>query len=168
MIKKNLILANLTALSLILFLLESMLPLPIPAPGAKLGLSQVVVLFALYCFSAKDAFLLLVIKCALSSMFFGGPTVFIYSAAGGLLSLSVMIALKESKKFSIFGVSAAGGFFHNFAQLTVAYFILNTKSFFYYISVLGPVGIVTGLIVGFLAKEILRRINYTVYNNNIC
>lgn len=158
MIKKNVILANLVALSLILFLLESMIPLPILAPGAKLGLSQVVVLFTLYYFSAKDAFLLLVIKCALSSMFFGGPTVFVYSVAGGILSLSVMTALKKSEKFSIYGVSAAGGFFHNFAQLTVAYLILNTKSFFYYLSVLGPIGIVTGLVIGFIAKEVLKRI----------
>ena len=156
--KKNAILANLVALSLILFLLESMIPLPILAPGAKLGLSQVVVLFTLYYFSAKDAFLLLIIKCALSSMFFGGPTVFVYSVAGGILSLSVMTALKKSEKFSIYGVSATGGFFHNFAQLTVAYLILNTKLFFYYLSVLGPMGIVTGLVIGFIAKEVLKRI----------
>jgi len=158
MIKKNVILANLVALSLILFLLESMIPLPIFAPGAKLGLSQVVVLFTLYYFSAKDAFLLLVIKCSLSAMFFGGPTVFAYSLAGGILSLSVMTALKTSERFSILGVSAAGGFFHNFAQLTVAYLILNTKSFFYYISVLGPIGIATGIVIGFIAGEILKRI----------
>ncbi len=167
MIKKNVALANLVALSLILFLLESMIPIPIFAPGAKLGLSQVVVLFTLYYFSAKDAFLLLIIKCALSSIFFGGPTVFVYSVAGGILSLSVMTALKRSEKFSIYGVSAAGGFFHNFAQLTVAYLILNTKSFFYYLSVLGPIGIVTGLVIGFIAKEVLKRIKLFLYNSGI-
>ena len=160
MIKKNVILANLVALSLILFMLESMIP--IFAPGAKLGLSQVVVLFTLYYFSAKDSFLLLFIKCTLSSMFFGGPTVFIYSISGGILSLAVMTALKKSERFSILGVSAAGGFFHNFAQLIVAYLILNTKSFFYYLSVLGPIGIITGLVIGFIVVEILDRIKLLI------
>jgi len=166
MIKKNIILANLVAVSLILFLLESMIPLPILAPGAKLGLSQVVVLFTLYYFSAKDAFLLMFVKCVLSSMFFGGPVVFIYSIAGGILSLSVMTVLKNSAKFSVFGISAAGGFFHNFAQLVVAFFVLKTKSFFYYLSVLGPIGIATGIVIGIITNEILKRTTLLSYGKS--
>lgn len=158
MIKKTLILANLIALSLIMFLLESMIPLPFFAPGAKLGLSQVIIVFILFYFSAKEAFLALIIKCALSSAFFGGPTVFAYSIAGGITSLLVMSFLKTSGKFSILGISAAGGFFHNMAQLATAYLILNTASFLYYACILGPIGIITGIAIGFIAKEILTRV----------
>lgn len=164
MIKKTVTLANLVALSLILFLLESMIPLPIFAPGAKLGLSQVITVFTLYYFSAKDALTILVIRCILSSMFFGGPIVFIYSIFGGLTSLFIMILLKKSGKFSIYGVSAAGGFFHNFAQLVVAYFLMNTKAFLYYVSILCPIGIVTGLIIGFISGKLLKRMKFLKSN----
>lgn len=157
MIKKTVLLANLVALSLILFLLESILPLPLFAPGAKLGIAQVVTVFTLYYFSAKDAFLVLLTRTTLSAIFFGGPTIFLYSAAGGIFSLFIMTLLKKSGKFSLYGVSAAGGFCHNLAQLIVAYFILNSNAFFHYISVLCPVGIATGLVIGYVASEILRR-----------
>lgn len=157
MIRKNVLLANLVALSLILFLAESMLPLPLFAPGAKLGISQIITVFTLYYFSAKDAVLVLMMRTALSAIFFGGPFVFLYSAAGGVFSLLMMTLLKKSGKFTIYSVSAAGGFCHNIAQLTVAYFILNSNAFFYYISILCPIGIATGLIIGYVANEILRR-----------
>lgn len=157
MIKKPVLLANLVALSLILFLLESALPLPLFAPGAKLGIAQVATVFTLYYFSAKDAFTVLLTRSALSAMFFGGPTIFLYSAAGGIFSLLMMTLLKKSGKFSIYGVSAAGGSCHNLAQLVVAYFVLNTDAFFYYASALCPIGIATGLIIGYVAGEILRR-----------
>lgn len=158
MIKKTVTLGNLVALSMILFLLESAVPLPFFAPGAKLGLSQVITIFTLYYFSAKDAAVVLIIRALLSSFFFGGPTVFLYSVSGGIFSLIVMSILKNCNIFSIFSVSAAGGFCHNMAQLTVAYFLSYSKSFFYYATILGPIGILTGLIIGYIANIVLKRL----------
>lgn len=165
MIKKTVILGNLVALSMILFLLEGLIPIPFIAPGAKLGLSQVVIVFTLYFFSFKDAALVLVSRTLLSSLLFGGPTVFFYSVAGGALSLIVMLLLKKSNIFTIFSVSAAGGFCHNLGQLTVAYLLTESKSFFYYASVLCPIGIVTGLIIGYVANILLQRVKLSRFSN---
>ena len=151
--------ALLTALSLILFILEGFLPLPLPVPGAKLGLAAIVTLIALYLLPARDAALMLTLRIVLASAFGGGLAPMIYSLAGGAASFAAMVLLKRYTQLSIVGISAAGGFLHNMAQLLVAAAVLETTALFVYAPVLGIVGILTGILIGITARVILQKIS---------
>ena len=151
--------ALLTALSLILFILEGFLPLPLPVPGAKLGLAAIVTLIALYLLPARDAALMLTLRIILASAFGGGLAPMIYSLAGGAASFAAMVLLKQYTQLSIVGISAAGGFLHNMAQLLVAAAVLETTALFVYAPVLGIVGIFTGILIGITARVILQKIS---------
>ena len=151
--------ALLTALSLILFILEGFLPLPLPVPGAKLGLAAIVTLIALDTMSTRDAALMLTLRIVLASAFGGGLAPMLYSLAGGAASFAAMALLKRCTQFSIVGISAAGGFLHNMAQLLVAAAVLETTAVFVYAPVLGIVGILTGILIGIAAQIILQKIS---------
>lgn len=150
--------ALLTALSLILFVLEGFLPLPQPVPGAKLGLAAIVTLIALHLLSARDAALMLTLRILLASALGGGVAPMLYSLAGGAASFAAMALLKKNTQLSIVGISAAGGFLHNMAQLLVAAAVMQTTALFSYAPVLGLVGILTGIGIGMSAQTILQKI----------
>ena len=151
-------LALLTAISLSLFVLEGMLPIPFLAPGAKLGLANIVTVFALYTCSAPEALLVLCLRVGLASLFGGGPTVFLYSLAGGLLSFAAMLLLQRTNAFSLPAVSAAGGLFHHLGQLFAALAMTGTPALLTYLAILGPIGMMTGLATGCAAASIFQRI----------
>ena len=146
--------ALLISLSLILFLVESLLPPLVLPPGAKFGLANVVTLIALYLLSEVDALIILLTRIFLSGIFAGSPTIILFSLSGGLLSLVAMILLKRTRKFSIVGVSAAGGFFHNLGQIFVAIIFMSSQKFLFYLPIIGTCGIFIGVLIGLLAKEI--------------
>ena len=150
--------ALLTALSLILFVLEGFLPLPLPVPGAKLGLAAIVTLIALHLLPARDAALMLTLRILLASFFGGGVAPMLYSLAGGTASFAAMALLKKHTQLSIVGISAAGGFLHNMAQLLVAAAVMQTTALLSYAPVLGFVGILTGIGIGMSAQIILQKI----------
>ena len=150
--------ALLTALSLILFVLEGFLPLPLPVPGAKLGLAAIVTLIALHLLPARDAALMLTLRILLASFFGGGVAPMLYSLAGGAASFAAMVLLKKYTQLSIVGISAAGGFLHNMAQLLVAAAVMQTTALLSYAPVLGFVGILTGIGIGMSAQIILQKI----------
>ena len=145
-------------LSLILFAAESLLPPVILPPGAKFGLANVVTVAALYLLTETDVLIILSARIFLAGIFASSPSTMIFSASGGLLSLSLMILLKRTGKFSVVGVSAAGGFFHNVGQLVAAIFFANSVKLVNYLPVLGVSGLFVGLMIGLLSKEILIRV----------
>ena len=153
-------LSLLTAISLSLFVLEGLLPVPFLAPGAKLGLANIVTVFALYTLRARDVLAVILVRIALASLFGGGPTVFFYSIAGGLLSFAAMYALKKTGRFSLPAVSAAGGFFHHVGQLAAAIAMTGTMSLLTYLAILGPVGLATGLATGWTASLVRKRVRF--------
>ena len=150
--------ALLTALSLILFVLEGFLPLPLPVPGAKLGLAAIVTLIALHLLPTRDAALMLTLRILLASALGGGVAPMLYSLAGGAASFAAMVLLKKYTQLSIIGISAAGGFLHNMAQLLVAAAVMQTTALLSYAPVLGFVGILTGIGIGMSAQIILQKI----------
>ena len=150
--------ALLTALSLILFVLEGFLPLPLPVPGAKLGLAAIVTLIALHLLPTRDAGLMLTLRILLASTLGGGVAPMLYSLAGGAASFTAMVLLKQHTQLSIVGISAAGGFLHNMAQLLVAAAVMQTTALFFYAPVLGFVGILTGIGIGIAAQVTLQKI----------
>lgn len=147
-----------TALALIFSYVESLIPFHIGIPGVKLGLANLIIVIALYKMNVKSAYLLSVTRVVLSGFMFGSLFGILYSLAGGMLSLTVMAVLKKSGGFSIMGISIAGGVSHNIGQLIVAMLVVETYSVFYYLPVLLAAGLITGLIIGIMANEMLKRL----------
>ena len=133
----------LTALALIFSYVEFLVPLPIPVPGIKLGLANIVVLVCLYLLGEKYAFFINCTRIALAALLFGSLFSALYALAGGLVSFAVMALLKKTDLFSVCGVSMAGGVFHNLAQTAVAAAITKTAGLFGYFPVLLAAGLIT-------------------------
>lgn len=153
-------LSLLLSLSLALFMFEGLIPLPFLAPGAKLGISNIITVIALYTLRPHDALLILLLRIVIGSLLGGGPTVMAYSLAGGLLSFGGMAALKHGGKFSVIGVSLAGGFMHNLGQLFIAAWAVESMGIFSYLPILGLCGLVTGAVIGLLAAMALPRLSF--------
>ena len=147
-----------TALALIFGYVESLFPIFLGVPGIKLGLANLLILVILYRWGMKEAYLLSVVRVVLSGFIFGNLFSILYSLSGALLSLTVMCLLKKSEKFTVIGISMAGGVFHNIGQLLMAGIALQSFSIFYYFPVLLISGMLTGIMIGILVRELLKRI----------
>lgn len=154
--------ALLTTLALILSYVESQVPAFFAFPGMKLGLTNLVVMIALYRLGSRDAVMVNLIRICLGALLFGNGFSLAYSLAGGLLSGMTMILLKKTEKFSIVGVSVAGGVSHNIGQILVAMVLLGTWQVAGYLVVLWASGIGAGLVIGLLGGEVLRRLPQSV------
>ena len=153
------LIAALTALALAISVAESWLPASfIPIPGVKLGLANIVTLFALYFLSLPRAATVLALRCVLGSLFGGGVTALAFSLTGGLLALLVMWLLLRTKKFSLAGVSIAGAAAHGVGQILAAMALLATPSVFFYLPALLLSAIFTGALTGILAYALIHRL----------
>ncbi len=159
--------AVLTALALIFSYVEALIPFSFGVPGIKLGLSNLVVLIALYGIGASYAFGVNLARILLSGLLFGGVSAMIYSLAGGILSFAVMYALKKTRLFSPVGVSMAGGVMHNVGQLTAAALIVETSQIYLYLPALLISGMITGVLLGIASVWILRRLTRTSFFRGI-
>ena len=148
-----------TALALIFSYVESLIPINFGIPGVKLGLANLITLIALYKMSVKEAFLISIARVILSGFIFGNLFAILYSLAGGLLSLAIMTWFKRSNKFSIYGISMAGGVFHNVGQLMMAILVVESVTIAGYLPVLLVSGLLTGLVIGVVSGETLKRID---------
>lgn len=148
----------LTALALALSWVESLVPLFTAAPGMKLGLGNLVAVFALYRMTARDAAVLSLARVLLVSATFGNAFSFAYSLAGAALSLGVMALLKRTGRFSIVGVSMAGGVSHNMGQLLVAMAALGSAQLGWYLPGLLAAGTAAGAAIGGVGGVITERI----------
>ena len=151
----------LIALAFVLSYIESLIPVFIAIPGAKLGLTNLVVLIALERFGKKDAFIINMIRILLVGFTFGNTFSLLYSFAGGILSFLIMILLKKTKKFSLVGISVGGGVGHNIGQIIVAAFVLETRALIYYLPFLFAIGTLAGAVIGILSAEIIKRLPNT-------
>ncbi len=147
-----------TALALIFSYVEMLIPIQFGVPGIKLGLANLMIVIMLYKSGPKDALLLSVVRIVLSGFLFGNLFAILYSLAGGILSLAVMAVLKARGSFSVMGVSIAGGVSHNIGQLAVAMAVVETYRVGYYLPVLLTAGVVTGMLIGLVSNEVLKRI----------
>ena len=151
--------AMLVALAFVLSWLEAQIPTFIAVPGVKLGLTNLVVLLALYRLGWKDALAINLVRIVLSGLTFGSVASMLYALAGGALSGVGMIAVKNALKARIVVVSIVGGLLHNLGQLIVAVFILDTPSLFYYLVILWFAGTASGAVIGFICALIIKRIS---------
>ena len=148
----------LCALAMILSYIELLLP-PIyaAAPGIKVGLANIVIIYALYVLGVKHAATISFIRLTLSAILFN-PSTFLYSLAGAALSLFAMALMKKSNAFSTVGISIAGGVLHNLGQIIVAICLLETVEIGYYMFILAISGTLAGIFIGLAASFIISRI----------
>lgn len=146
------------ALAMILSYLESLVPVFIAVPGVKLGIANIVIMVALYKLGAKQALIISIGRILLSGILFGNLAMIIYSLTGSMLSLAVMVAFKKINIFSMAGVSVIGAITHNVGQIIVAAFLIENSKLFYYLPVLVISGTVSGVVVGIIAMNIIKKI----------
>lgn len=147
----------LSALSLIIFVLESQIPPLVPIAGVKLGLANIIVLYAFVTLDAKSAFLVLLMKVFLGNFFAGSAVSLLYSLVGGILCfISQWLMLKITAREQIWAVSVTGAIFHNIGQIVAACLLMGTEKIVWYLTVLVPVGIITGLFTGIATLYTLK------------
>lgn len=147
-----------TALALIFSYVETFIPFHIGIPGVKLGLANLIIVIALYKMDIRQVYLLAVARVVLAGFMFGNLFSIIYSLAGGLLSLTAMQLLKRKEGFSVVGISVAGGVMHNVGQLIIAMLVVESLNLMYYVPILLIAGLVTGIIIGIVSGEMLKRL----------
>ena len=150
--------ALMIALAMILSFVESQIPSFFPIPGIKLGLANIAVIYALYRLSIKDAIVVSLIRVVVVSTLFGTSLTLAYSLSGAVLSLLIMVLLKKSDRFSIVGVSVAGGISHNIGQIIMAIILMHNSVISYYLPFLIISGIVTGVVIGLVSAKIVERV----------
>ena len=153
-----------TALAMIFSYIESLIPIPVPIPGIKLGIANMAVIVVMFTIGYSEAVLVDILRVVLTSMMFGNFNSFLFSISGAVLSIVVMGILKKTDKFSEVGISVAGGVMHNAGQIIAAVFIMETSAIAYYLPVLMISGIITGIVIGIVAALIIRRVEKLTRN----
>ncbi|MEE1227621.1 MAG: Gx transporter family protein [Lachnospiraceae bacterium] len=146
------------AIALVAGYIEMMIPVNVGVPGVKLGLANIVTMLILYTIGPGPAILVTTLRIILSAILFGNAFAMVYSAAGAALSMTCMVILKRTKKFSPIGVSVAGGVCHNIGQIIVAVFVLETSALVYYLPILIVSGLGAGVVVGILSGILTKRL----------
>lgn len=152
--------AMLTALALGLSWMENLFPLSalIPLPGVRLGLSNIVTLFALYALGSPSALLILLSRCLLGSTFAGNMNALIFSVLGGVAALSCMTAFSRSRRLSVYGVSVGGAAAHQCGQILAAILTLGNSAPLYYLPFLLIVSVCTGTVTGLIVAALFRAL----------
>ena len=157
--------AVLTALALAFSYLENFFPLSlaIPIPGIKLGLANIVTVFALYALGPAQALLILTGRCLLGAVFAGNMNALIFSLLGGFSAMLVMIALRHCRRLSVYGVSVGGAAAHNCGQVCAALITLGSTAPLYYLPFLLLVSLFTGALSGLITAFLFRAMAHTPY-----
>ncbi len=148
----------LIGLAFIFSYLEAIIPIPIPIPGVKLGLANLVTIVGLYTVGIRGTVAISLIRIILVGFTFGNASSMIYSLAGGVVSLVLMILVRKTNLFSQVGVSIMGGIGHNIGQLAIAAVVVQTSGVFYYLPFLMAAGVVAGAVIGLLGGLVTERI----------
>lgn len=156
--------ALLTAMALGLSYLENLFPITaaIPIPGVKLGLANIVTLFALYALGAGQAMAILLCRCILGAVFAGNMNALFFSLLGGVTAMAVMILLSKWKKLSIYGVSIGGAAGHNCGQIAAAMLSLGNTAPLYYLPFLLLVSLFTGALTGLIGACLFRALPHSL------
>lgn len=154
--KKIAVLGALTALSLLMFIVEGLFP-PLFIPGAKMGLSNIFSFIALIIYSPIECFIVVAAKSLLGAIFGGNIFSALYSLIAGLISAAVSsVLIYAVKRLSPFAVSALAAVIHNLTQLVIYFFVTGTASVFLYAPYLALTGLLAGATVGAATTLIIK------------
>ncbi len=141
--------AMLLAMALTVFVIESRIPVPVPIPGFKIGLSNIITLVTVFLWDKRYAFTVLMLRIVIGAAICGNGIAVLYSGAGGIACFFVMSLMsKVLLGKMICAVSMTGAIFHNFAQLAVASIVLKSTAVFVYFPLLCVLGIIAGFFTG--------------------
>ena len=158
--KRLTLLALLTAIALTIFMIEAQIPALVPIPGIKLGLANIVTVFAVFALGPKDAVLVLAARIFLGAVFAGNFSTIFYSAAGGAFAILVTIGLRRvltNKQLWVAG--ALGAVAHSIGQMAMAVLLTGTPGLIAYLPVMIAVSLVTGTFTGLCAQFLVNRGN---------
>lgn len=156
--KKIARLALLTAIALIIFIIELQIPNLIPIPGVKLGLANIVTVYAVYKYSAKETLAIVVTRVVLGSVFGGNISAIMYSMAGALLCLAGMLLIKRMIPLKYIWLSSIlGAILHNTGQIIVAVIIMRSFAVISIYPFLLTAGCIAGAFTGLCAQFLIKR-----------
>lgn len=150
--------ALLTAIALTIFMVEAQIPAPFPVPGVKLGLANIVTVYAMFLLGPADTLAILLCRVFLGSVFAGQLMSMMYSLGGGLSCYIVMLFLRKLlTKRQVWVCGIIGAIAHNIGQICVAIWITNTPGLIYYLPILMVSGILAGCFTGLCAQFLVNR-----------
>lgn len=160
-VKKISKISMLLSISVVLSLIESIIPIVGIIPGIKLGLANIVVLYILYTMTLKDALYVSILRVILVGILRAGlfNITFLFSLSGALFSLIFMFLFKKITKLSIVGISIIGSIFHCIGQIIVAIILLSNINIIYYLPVLLFSSIITGIVIGLCTNNLIKLKN---------
>ncbi len=151
--------AMLTSVALIIFVIEAQLPPLTSIPGIRMGLANIITVYAVFAVGAADAAVILAARILLGTIFAGSLSTLMYSAAGGCLCLLAMLALKRVlTERQMWAASVIGAAAHNAGQIAVAVAVTGTIGLLAYLPVLLASGMTAGLFTGLCAQALTKRI----------
>lgn len=157
--KKLAFMALLTAMALTIFVLEAQIPAPVPIPGVKLGLANIITLTAMVLMGRKEAGIVLAMRILMGAMFAGSPASLLYSAAGGILAyIAMCLLVGVISEERLWLTSAISAVCHNAGQLLACVLIVKTPGVLVYAPALMASGIITGLFTGFAAMYLIKAL----------
>ena len=157
--RKLTLMALLTAIALTVFVIENQIPAPVPVPGVKLGLANIVTLITMKLLGKREAGAVLLVRVLMGSMFAGSPSTLLFSAAGGLLAYLVMcLTVGVFADSQLWIVSALAGLAHNAGQLLTCALVVKTPGVFAYAPILAVSGVITGVFTGLAAQYLLKAL----------
>jgi heptaprenyl diphosphate synthase len=151
-------LALLSAIALTIFMVEAQIPALVPIPGIKLGLANIITVFAVFVIGAKEGALVLAVRIFLGAVFAGNFSTILYSAAGGTLAILVTIVMKKilvNRQLWVAG--CMGAIAHSIGQMIVAVLVTGTPSIAVYLPVMVAISILTGSFTGLCAQFLVNR-----------
>lgn len=152
--------ALLTAIALTIFMVEAQIPPVVPLPGVKLGLSNIVTVFAVFAMGPKEAASILFCRIFLGSIFAGNFSSILYSVSGGTLAILTTILLRKvltQKQLWVAG--SLGAIAHSVGQIIMAVIVTGTPGIAVYLPFLVAISIVTGMFTGLCAQFLVNRGN---------
>lgn len=157
-VKKLTVMALLCAIALTIFMVEAQIPPLVPMPGVKLGLSNIVTVFAVFAMGSGEAAAILFVRIFLGAVFAGNFSAIFYSAAGGLCAIVVTIGLRKLlNKNQLWVAGSIGAVAHSVGQMAMAILLTGTPSLAIYLPVMIVCSIVTGLFTGLCAQVLVNR-----------
>ena len=154
------------AISLIIHYLESLIPLPLPLPGVKLGLANCISLVVLCLYSEKDYIVFNVFKVFMVALLRTGfGTAFFIGLSGTLLSTIFTLLVYKIRKVSIYGLSVVGAIFHSVGQVLMVMILYNSVYMINYLVILVVASIISGLVTAFVASTSLSKLPKRMLEN---
>lgn len=158
-VKKLTELALLSTVALIIFVIELRIPNPFPIPGVKLGLANIITVYAVFRYRPSETAMIVTVRLVLGAVFSRNPSALLYSAAGAVCCLLGMLALRKIlPEKQIWLCSVIGAMLHNIGQIAAAVIIMRSFGVIAYLPLLLVTGSLAGAFTGLCTQHLLRRI----------